>query len=300
MSEITSQFLINPQPEIAVGSDGGSIAFNYRDKRFLIKLFTEDPHRSGAFTKSDLSNRLRFNYAHEVAHRFFFVPEDDVWVRAIHKVVKSEDGSDRIRALRALTDVEEGICNNIARRVLIPDDILLNTISPSLISDLDANHQGFIQTLDRTSKELLVSKECLLVRLRHGVASGIIKTPPCFALFVVQNSGSKKTIPTSGTIKIRVPMLPRTVFDIRVKPAFPGMELKVFGRSADQIVRQLIYDYKQTGAVKLPLRLPRPKDEMSSQPALVNLRGWWYKLPQAAKSTESRMIVWGSLEAAKE
>lgn len=292
LSRVTEQFLIDPVPTRAVGPTGGSLKFHCDRKKFVITLYGLN---ADSYDDIGPRSRLRFNYAHEVAHRFFFIEHNDEWVRAIHEAITSLKGPERIRALTNLTQHEEAICNNIARRVLIPDDFLLNTIAPELMSELWAIRKQFFDVLGKFAKLLVVSRECLLLRLRNAIAKDMIKAPPQCALFVVEHSGARdKARRTNGELHLRMPLLPSELLNQSLKPAFPGMNLTAFGRPADEIVRDLVFSTSAAGAVKLPMHFAfkRATDEGG---LTMNFRGWWHKLP-SAKNRHTKLLFWGLLQ----
>lgn len=300
LSEVAEQFLIEPRPTVVVGPSGGSIEFDPTLDRFLITL-SGQPQRSGSrgltsYRDIGPAKRLRFTYAHEVAHRFFFVHNGTLWSRAVREVLKNFAAPERIKMLRSLTRVEEGICNNIAARVLVPDDHWIEKVAPALISELCSNREQFVDVLDELSDTYAVSKECLLVRFRRDVDRSHVEIPFPFALLVIEHSGvGNSTAITSPKLKVRVPIFPRSVFGNRVKRSYPGMDLVDLGSNADSIVQELARTKKDAGAVKMPIQLRHLEKGRPDADLTVHLKGWWRKLNGTSGAAGDRLMVWGML-----
>lgn len=71
LARVASSFLIEPKPRIIYGKNDGEIIFDEVANKFEIRLHSINPN----ITLKELAEntRYRFTYAHEFAHRFFFV-----------------------------------------------------------------------------------------------------------------------------------------------------------------------------------------------------------------------------------
>src|SRR6266849_4325037 len=122
LHRVAAQFMVRPDPVYAENVEERGITFNAADRQFVITLRRmPDVAASG---ESRFSRRLRFTYAHEFVHRFFFVPDGDEWIRAAGRASRRFAGIDRLKATRLLHGLEERLCNRLAGKLLMPPELL--------------------------------------------------------------------------------------------------------------------------------------------------------------------------------
>jgi hypothetical protein len=159
-----------------------------------------------------------------------------------------------------LRNVEEGLCNRIARRLLIPDEFLVQQCP---VIDWLKHGESFFTKLSAAARDLGISRDCLLVRLQD-VAPEV--TSHC-ALLVRIISG---------------------FFPVDPKPSaydrfYPGAEWSSFGRAALDFMAERL---KTGHPVLFPLHLDL--GNRGGQDSLT-LRGWGRIIsPQTA-------LIWGQL-----
>lgn len=283
VSKIVHHFSIDPRPRLMRGPHQGEIEFDSMLGMFVITLCTETPQRP--FRELAAQTRLRFTYAHEVAHRFFFLPESNRWNRARDLATASLPLPEKIKERVTLGKIEEGICNNVARRVLVPDKHLDEECP------LDAwfnSGKGFFSFLSKAAKDFGVSRDCLLVRLQKKNAKSASASR--FALIVGQSVG---TMAKRSAYKLRIlsgifPTLPN---ETRPTQLFPGLELSHLGEALFQFVSERLEGgYAVTRAIDVPVTLER----QSIGP--IRLKGWCRLINETNPNQSGRILLWGSLD----
>jgi hypothetical protein len=275
LSSVVNKFSIVPKPQLASGGHDGHIDYEKRGERFVITLCTPCPERP--LREQPFRTRMRFTYAHEVAHRFFFVSERGTWTRARDVVTSSLPPAEELRQKVTLGRIEESLCNSIARRVLIPDQAL---------HDLDLDDWfregiGFIHSLTMTAKRFGVSRDCLLVRLQLKPVNS-----PRFAFLIGKSRG---TVLRRGNFGLRVItwLGPKKHAILSERRLHPGIEWTRFGTSACEFVESCLQnDQRFEGAVSVPLE--------TGKGSLQTFRGWWSVLKgRQQEKSRNRVLLWG-------
>ena len=206
---------------------------------------------------------------------FFFVESGKKWERALSVVSCDLEVAERMREQITLRKIEEGLCNRIARRLLIPDDYIA---AHCPISQWLADGDDFYKILSATARDLGVSRDCLLVRLQDSLRPG---TSHC--AFIV--GYSRGPITQRGTSKLRVVsgLFPSTQADDKSLQFYPGVEWENFGTAAvDFVTGRLKAGRPTSSEIVLELR------NQDSQSACI-LRGF------SQIVTAQSMFIWGEL-----
>ena len=271
LSRVARQFKIRPRPESIPGAHDGEITFEAPPGEFVIKLCAED---GGVRSDPSVEARMRFTYAHEFAHRFFYVESGETWERALNVVTKDLEIVEQMRHRITLRNTEEGLCNRIARRLLIPDDFLAENYSTGIWFALG---EAFFTQLSAVARSLGVSRDCLLVWLQD-VAE---KTSNC-ALIV---GYSKGPITQRGASKLRIisGLFPSPVGSGSFREFYPGAEWANFGEPASNFVTGRLQAGRPVSSTAIiELRSRQAKGSLV-------LKGWFQIIsPQS-------MLIWGEL-----
>ena len=153
-------------------------------QRFVIYLNRSQDQRGGT-SGTEAADRLdRFVYAHEFAHRFFFVRVGDGWSRALGEIVRQADASERYGIARLISQTEERICNNVATRLLVPREQLEQVIQETIETRTGAEHI-LIDILANVSQRFQVSWWCAsrrIAALKPVALAGALGASFCFLL----------------------------------------------------------------------------------------------------------------------
>jgi len=272
------------------GNHDGQIDFDSRSGMFVIKLCRASDSPSAK--KGGGLARLRFTYAHEMAHRFFFIRRSNSWIRALDAAVAGLPVSVTMKERITLNRIEEGICNNIARRLLIPDDSL---ISDCKISEWFNEGQAFFRLLADKAKTFGVSVDCLLVRLQKASRMAEIDwSDPSFAIVVALSRGH---VLRRGDLKPRIvtALMPQTIGDFQPQQIYPGFSFEKFGNEAVEAITPLLSAGSQKcGRTQQRVTLLGKKGTGSSKVTFL-IDGWWQML--SSESVQSpRLLLWGKLK----
>jgi hypothetical protein len=292
LSRVAPQFSVRPTPEYISGSHDGEIRYDQETRLFIIRLCCD----RGQLPLDDVRQlpRLRFTYAHEMAHRFFFVQKAQGWIRALEAVTVALKPSLRLQELVTLSRIEEGLCNNIARRLLIPDK-LLESHCP--LSDWFGAGEQLFQLLTREARAFGVSRQCLLVRLQKAADGDLVKLggPNCLILV----GTTRGAITSRGPMKLRVvtAILPHILEDLEIRRAHPGLGCEKLGEEVYDFTRsRLMSGQPSFGAVHLHVRLAGTC-EGEGVLRTATLDGWSQILKSTEKSDGRSILLWGSLAA---
>jgi hypothetical protein len=292
LSTVANQFLVRPEPEIIAGNHDGQIDFDSRSGMFVIKLCRSTDSPPGS--KGASLARLRFTYAHEMAHRFFFIQRSNLWVRALDAAVAGLPALATMKERITLNRIEEGMCNNIARRLLIPDTCL---ISDCKIGEWFNEGRAFFRLLADKAKTFGVSTDCLLVRLQKASRMDEIDWHDSSFAFLI--SLSRGHVLRRGELKPRVvtALMPRNVGDFKLRPIYPGFSFEKFGNEAVEAITQLLSGRAQPcGRTQQQVTLFGKKGTGSPTEDFL-IDGWWQML--SSDSTPSpRLLLWGKLRQA--
>ncbi len=315
LAPTASDFLIDPRPIHEDLRGDGKLGYDNNRGRFVITLGRKSALRqcsSGSTTVvssaihsepwSDLTltPRGRFTYAHELAHRFFFIKRDSGWVRALDLALQQINPAQRFRAQRILTTLEESLCNRIARRVLVPDDLFLGAIqngelgtraiSPEKMKSVPQLIRGLAQVF-------AVSSECIIVKLQKAASTGLISFPEAFCLLLIGESNMKGNSDRSRwDIRVKTAILPERLGGLRLQPMFIGMSVQNLGEEAAHLLHRVLKepDVSPRGKLRFPLLLKSSTAECGTEYISAELYGFWNRF--AGRDDYQGGVVWGLLQ----
>lgn len=276
LSKVARQFNIRPRPELIAGAHDGELTFEVPPGEFVIKLCTGD---TSSQKEVQTQARMRFTYAHEFAHRFFYVECDGKMERALNVVTRNLEVAERMRQQITLRNIEEGLCNRIARRLLVPDEFLAQNCS---VINWLRDGESFFGKLSAAARALGISRDCLLVRLQDVAPDA---TSHC--AFLVGYSKGPITQRGAAQLRIISGFFPVHAKQSAYKRFYPGAEWSNFGAAAFHFVADRL---KAGQPVSFPLDLHlRGREEESP----LTLQGWGRIVSQQS------VLVWGELGQAE-
>lgn len=267
LSSIARKFLIEPRPELISGRHDGEIEFVPDMGTFVIRLCSSD---------DSSTMRQRFTYAHEFAHRFFFVRTTEGWKRALDITLEESEPAARLRARRILKGIEEALCNSIARRVLIPDEFIA---SHCHLHDWFESGETFSERLEASAKRVGVSRQALLIRIHGALPESERRDRYAFTL-----EYSKGNMTRRGAEKLRIGsgLFPSTNVVEFGRVLYPGADIGSLSPGAQSIFLEQIANPKRyPSALQLPLRNKAGKVEML-------LDGWCKRI------SSKQLFLWGT------
>jgi hypothetical protein len=276
LSAVANDFCISPVPHLTHGSHDGQLEYEEHSRQFVITLCTPYPDRP--LREQPNRTRMRFTYAHEVAHRFFFVNERGKWSRARDLATSNLPLAEEMKQKITLSRIEEGLCNSIARRVLIPD-VEIDAVD---LKDWFAKGKEFVHLLTATARKFGVSRDCLLVRLQRKQLGG-----PHAAFLVTRSRG---TVHKRGILSLRIATwVCSRDGSVGMQRLRPGLEWSNFGRTASEFVESWMQSQGEPeGSFEIPLEFGREGTR--------HFRGWWSLLnTMPARTDASRILLWGVL-----
>lgn len=294
LSKVASFFQIEPRPKLVRTTHDGDIQFDDATRRFVIRLrrYGQQDENSAIAQVPKLS-RLRFSYAHEFAHRFCFVPRNDTWVRALTLATEDLAPAARMRERITLSQLEEGICNDIARRVLIPDVHLGRYCN---IAEWFKRGSGLHRELKTAALAFRVSRECLLVRLQREIDKNRIPTVDRGVILVGGETRGPGTSKGRYVPRVVTAIAPKTVNRQPVERLHPGTELQELSSELCAIVGSCLKDSMPlSGELRVPLHL-RVREKGRLERISCRLEGWWRVVGQDAEGQRRRLLIWGWLE----
>ena len=301
VSAAAQAFDVRPDPIIGEMPRNGSIQFDALEDKFVIRINQSNGQntRSGmdGYENRNLPDlsifyRSRFTYAHEFAHRFFFVPENSRWQRAIDITTQGLKSDARRAAIRNLSNYEESLCNRIAGDVLVPESHLLRILGDSL-EDID----GFHLTLRSASHTFKVSQECLLVRIKRAILHLQLHCPPNLCIFVIANSDRKGGEGRSRKeLRIQESILPTRVLGVKVKAPFPGLAVRNLGQEAFTTAETAIASASRTSPLPVDLNLNLATSDGTGMIA-PRLKGWSSALYSGGGGSAGGLLLWGLLDS---
>ena len=274
--KIVSRFSIIPVPQFITGSHDGELEFDSARGRFVIKLCVAENGEFGG--RRTTHTRDRFTYAHEVAHRFFFVPRAGGWERALEVATSDLSAAEGMKERITLAEKEEELCNNIARRVLVPEEFL-NAYCQT--KQWFESGRDFFYELSYAASLLDVSRDCLLVRLDKS--SGVELTER-YAAFIVRGAIDPSTGRTVRRLKLANGIFPAKR-KLGKRRLYPGFEWAKAGREAYSFVADRLREGKPSSG-ELDLCLSSSEDGLGG----LRMRGWWRLLDGES------VALWGSLQ----
>ncbi|MEA2558946.1 MAG: IrrE N-terminal-like domain [Acidobacteriota bacterium] len=303
LNKIAPHFQVRALPRSISSHGEASINFDQQAGEFVISLGSRcnvDSRKQIPLWQGDFERRrLRFTYAHELAHRFCFVGENSSWLRAIHLIARGLQGTERSRVVRILGPLEEAICNTVASRLLVPD-LYLQEFIGRWGGKVDPCGD-FFSLVTVGAHDFEVSRECFLGAIKDASERGVIELGRNFFSVVVHESDRKG--------RSRSPRwLPRVMFPIvgvasqlgTVLPPFPGMAVSGLGSEIAELINKSTTSDKGCGSIgSIPLILKvrqLQKVETQSREILVDFRfhGWWRTWSQQER--RRTILVWGQLE----
>jgi hypothetical protein len=274
LSTVAENFGIRPKPQVITGNHDGEITFDEESREFVIRLCY--PHLDISLGQLGKSPRFRFTYAHELAHRFFFVQWKDSWKRALDITTKDLASADQFKEQLGLRLLEEGLCNNIARRILIPDEMMEKYCD---ITTWFKNPEYLFENLSTAASRFCVSRDCLLLRLEK---SGPRKHLERHCAIIIGSSAGNVTAKGKYTLRVRSGIF---AHDARVG-FYPGVRAEQLGDKAHQfIVSCFAPGTPGKGRVCVAFRIGQHPER--------TLNGWWRVIGQ---NYDKRLILWGQFD----
>jgi Zn-dependent peptidase ImmA (M78 family) len=287
LSMVADRFQVKPEPKLVRGQYDGELEFDAVDGRFVITLCTDHPELP--LFRLPHQTRLRFTYAHELAHRFFYVRAGVSWLRARDIATQTLRLADQMEQRITLGRLEERLCNKIAARVLIPDRYI--SAGCDLATWFSDSRQFYLR-LSSEAKSLGVSRDCLLIRLRETASRS--RMGPHVA-FIVGKSAGPINKRAAFTMRVLTTLSPAEIDGHKVS-VYPGMEVEKLGETAAKIFCNLVgTSSEQEGRVQVPIWLGHRKKSMA------NLDGCWRVLSaqnRVSSSRDARILLWGRLTLA--
>lgn len=189
LSTIAEDFSINPAFRLKpLGSNMGTMKFDQDQGCFVITInqsLTRDPQQISLATETDLNPGGRFTYAHEIAHRFFYIPSPEKgYERCISLAVSDPQEPKSKGVIIDLKDQEERLCNYIARRVLLPE-FLVAKWAKEHGYDVNTPFPEIGNLVSKLSQDFLVPYPSAIFAFRDAVRRGNIpQDPNLFAVYL--------------------------------------------------------------------------------------------------------------------
>lgn len=303
VSAAAEAFGIMPKPIIEEMPRDGAIQFESSENRFVIRINQSnwtsinpklDSQDNETTPEISLLYRSRFTYAHEFAHRFFFLPKACDWQRAVVTATEGLPDDERRVAFRNLYNYEETLCNRIAGDVLVPESHLVRILGDSL---------GKIETLHlalrKASYEFRVSQECILVRIGRAIHNSIINSPPNLCIFLITKSEHKGGHSRSRTdLRVREAILPKKVLGVKVNVPFAGLAIRNLGQEALSIAEATVASEPGSNSFPANLTINLVRADRSGLIA-TRLTGWSRRLypGKGGQTTAEGLLLWGLLNS---
>jgi hypothetical protein len=288
LSKIAPKLQIQSRPQFINGFHDGELRFDAAKQKFIINLCNPE----SAVQERSL-RRQRFTYAHEMAHRFFFVPDENQgWTRAIDLTTAAVTADSKLQTRRRLNDIEEPLCNRIAQRVLMPDDLLSSRCK---LHDWFDGEQNFYESLSGTANDFGISRECLIVGMGDAIKRKILKFDAgwSWCLFILNRSQGLINRRGKEALRISVNIFPREVDGQLIRAPYPYCEVRYLGREAEEFFGKAFVQPQPSGGrvdLTLSLTLIKPKGAGVSG----RLLGWWRSYGMGSNEFR-RICVWGLL-----
>jgi hypothetical protein len=306
LSKVASQFSINPTPIFDTSVSEGRLTYSKDERQFLITLGappliakkrpSADQLFDGKSTRDDpsMTRRLRFTYAHELAHRFCFVERTGSWIRALDLAVERKQPAAKLNDLLRLSKNEERLCNRVAGRLLVPDELLadhLGEASRGCEHDIVA---AFYKVVDRAAARFAVTFDCMFVQLQRAFDRRIITLPDGFcAILVGETSKIGSDHLADRRPRVRVALLPKILGKSRLEALFPGLATDKLGDDVRALVSKVAAGEDTCGNVDCSLLLRTSERKYSE--LTPRLRGWWHLIGGKKRPESIRILLWGLL-----
>jgi hypothetical protein len=247
---------------------------------------------------TDWARFVRFSYAHEFAHRFFYLERDGVPQRAISLVVEQLPADERILAIRHLSTLEERLCNDVASRLLLPRPHCDAMIGDTLARHSDSEHV-FWEVLQDVARHFQVSWWCALRRLaRLRPLELSARVGGSFAFLLIGRSTAKGAQRSLARVRVLDYWWPTLIDGVRIRNVFPGIEIENLGVEAKQCLSALL-DAGDSDEIAGPISFPidiRQRVGRWRDGELVQGRfeGWWKRW---ACAPDKQVAVYGQVVA---
>ena len=291
---MAEEFLIQRRPERSGASGRGHIEFDTTRQRFVIVLGGALERGRGAVETVALVRFERFVYAHEFAHRFFFVRVGDGWSRALAEVVEASSGAERFKIARSVPGIEEKICNNIATRLLVPREHLDRAIRETMSTETNTRHL-LVNILRNVSRRFEVSWWCAARRI------AAVRTPelkaawgPSYCYLLLGRSVHTGAGRGKSRLRVLDFWWPEEVAGEPIKPAFPGLGLSHLGEEFAERASSL----EETRQMETETKICWPMRLVSKERRAVEavLRGYCRRWNL---TVEGRYLVYGEVSPAR-
>lgn len=306
VSRGASQLLVDTNPRFSVSVPEGRIAFDETLKQFVVTLNSRYENvrlqdaAAGMSTETVVSSLLlrgRFTYAHEIAHRFCFVSTEEGWVRAIDVATREmDDPASCIRAVRRLVALEEWLCNSVAGKVLIPDEVLSEDVGTLFPSDSFPGDESFYGNVCSLANKLLVSRECLLYRIQRAIQLRTIEASDSFCMLLVSHTDRTPRGRSFWRSRVRRAIVPRVISGVSIS-ALAGVETHTLGPEACRMIGNLLEaGWRQPhGRLETPVMLPSAARSRAPRPVVAKLLGWWQDFGPGQREGFRDLLLWGQL-----
>jgi len=273
---------VNPKPIFTDRVSEGRLTFDAAAGQFQIWLNRHaDARRPRWYDEElnpnalDIKGRLRFTYAHELAHRFFFLEHGLIWERLLDRVTNRDDA----QAYEALYDAEEVLCDRIAARLLIPDKIV-REIGTHLTGLIDTHEVGL--EVMRLAERCAVTRESFLVRIARAIGLRELPWPEdAICLLIGHSTRSGSRARAQRKLRIKVMLTARN----SLGHVYPGMPVQKLSAALAAYVCEALTDTRAISRIDTIL--------LPGSPDLV-LQGWSHRY--AALAGE-QLLLWGRLHA---
>ncbi len=288
------EFLIESEPRWDEAVPHGRLEFDDAKGHFVVRLGTR-------WNKPDINRipndhlarglgRLRFTYAHEVAHRFFFVRSGNSWRRALDVVANALPEGNVFRARRVLTRLEESLCNTIAGKVLIPSDKLAEVCTQYRGFSTDTEPL-FCAALTSAARLFAVTRKCFMVRLRKAIEQGEVSVGENFCALLCGISSEQGSSRSQLRMRVSVPIIPSRLGNYQLVRKFNGMAVENFGEALFIFCSHALKpETRSSGTLQVPLQLRAIGENRSEFDVGVRMEGNWNKL------SSGEVLVWGRLQ----
>jgi hypothetical protein len=299
---------IDPLPRFSGDTQEGTLEYSRRARRFIItlgrqyrtsvqasrRLLTTDAELDSP-TDKELIYRARFTYAHEVAHRFFFVQSPPHWERALGLAAETTSTPSSARSFQKLHNQEEEICNRVASDVLLPTDLAEAHLAGA--SPFSEDPIATIAHLRSLSGRFFVSMPVALVRVARLIRQGRVSVPDGFAFLLVSQDDRVGSLYGRLALRARISFVPERVDGQRIRHVFPGFEVRSLGSDFANLIERASAQSRGSrfGGLDTTVLLPSIGGG-GTPPLTTRFRALWCAIDRLSKSSRrSRVLVWGRL-----
>jgi hypothetical protein len=307
LSRIAQLFSVDPKPLFDTKIPLGQISYDPEIGNFVIRLGLsefERSHRNKGDTLYEevmsaqddpiMTRRLRFTYAHELAHRFLFVRQNDAWVRAVEAACRAKRATAAAAEIRRLKTVEEQLCDRIAGRLLVPPDRLKAHLEKRFAT---GGTIDFADTVEQLADKFAVSRECMLVQIQRALRKGVLSSPGEFCALLIRESRRKGT----GSIgykklRVEVSIMPPQIQDGEASPWFPGIAVEELGKEFLEFVQSVQSNPdRMSGDIRLQVKILK-KAVSRDEERKAFLDGWWRSSGRKTRYSSAPILIWGKLQ----